>query len=1811
MITLRQNPNEPTLYIGSERGGGKLPAFAQEASPRLISATPADNSGAVSTSPTIRLTFDTPVTLGSGSFFISDGATQSYIDPGTGMPSVRIVGATHTLQVPASSAAVGGGGYYVEFNPPATLKGGVNYFVFFKPGPILGAGNGLPNAGLLDSTQLNFVTDTDTTAPTALSAKADTTPGAYNAGDIITITVSFSEHVTVTGNPRLELNVGSGKYATLSGPPNGSALTFSYTVQAGDTAPELAFNDLNDLATGIVDGNGNPLTLGNIAFSQLDASNSTGAGSDIVIDTTAPTAGAWNVTAGATDVPHGSTLSLSFSEAITPTDANSRVFVSVNGAAAASLAFTDPSISWSGNTLFLQGLAANTSYEVTLSPGALSDLAGNPIAGSPQIAFATSATDPSLDTIAPVVLDVSATSGAAAIEYNVGNTITLQVTMSEAVNVTGVPVLRLQLANGTADASYVSKDGKVLTFSYVVAAGDNVASLAYAGTSALLLSGGAAITDIKGNPAVLTLPAPGTAHSLDVNTDIEIDTVPFITGTAPTSGSGAVALNNNLLITFSEAMTQAGASSSFRLYRDDGGVTTELPVTATVTGTVVTLDPVADFQLNKNYFVQIDAGALVDSDGNAFAGITGNTGYTFNTTVDGVAPTATAAKTTNAAGTYKAGDTITIEVSFSETVTVTGTPKLELSLGSGKFATLTGPTTGATLSFAYVVQPGDTAAELGFLDTADLASGIEDLGGNALDLAHIAFSSLDAASGAGYGSDIAIDTTAPTALGWNVTTGATDVAHTGPLVLTLSENIAITDANAKLSVQVNGGAATEIALSDPSVTVTGTTLSWAGLAQNTAYSVTLVSGSLKDAGGNLLAAAPATHFATAAVPTSGDTMAPVVLNVSASSGSAFTEYNLGQTITIQVTMSETVVVSGTPKLQLQLDGKVVEALYSSMSGKVLNFTYTVAAGDNTSSLSYVDSTPFVFDGGDFIRDAKGNDMYPIIAVPTAPGSLDINTDIKIDTNPVATGFAPAKGAAGVAVGSNIVVTFSEAVTLAGAASNLRLYRDDGGLGTQIPAVATVSGNTVTFNPDADLATNQSYYVEIDNVALADADGNAFAGLTGTTAYAFNTNVDATPPTATSAKTTNLAGAYNVGDTIYIEVSFNETVTVTGAPKLELALGANKFATHFGATSGTSLTFSYVVQEGDSSALLAFTDTGDLAGGIADLNGNALDLAHIAFSTLGSSDGGGYGSAISIDGVLPAVTSWSANAGETDFPHGSPLVINFSEVPISSGVSSGLQVSVNGGGPTTVLFTDTNITFSGSSILLHNLTPNATYTVTVPAGAVRDGAGNALNAAASISFATDEGTGTDTIAPVVLDITSDKGAAPVTLEDGEAVRFIVTMSEHMIYTGDVMLNLQIGADVVPVYLSGNSGNELYFDWNVEQGLNGADIEAVSITMNDAYLRDENNNNAVLTLPGAGNPGSLGYNSAITIDTAPIVTSANPEDGEGYLPVGIDLTFTFNEAVFFGSGGAAAIKLYKDGGPPTLIPTTVTINGNVVTVNPNANLDANAYYFVAMEATALVDAGGLPYGGTGAEQEYNFDTIVDTNAPTAYEAHTTSSAGVYGVGQAITIVVSFDEPVIASGNPTLTLNASGSSVAILDGSNSGTQLEFLYTIQAGDNAAELDFSGLASLASGITDMAGNPLDLAHISFSALDASGSAGYGSDIVIDTTAPVATGFSPADDANFFPVGGTMTITFSENVYMNGTAANFRLYRDDGGVAVQLGVTAFASGNTLTLDPDVNLDNGASYYIVIDSGAVVDYAGNGYAGIVGSTGYNFTAGIAA
>ena len=118
--------------------------------------------------------------------------------------------------------------------------------------------------------------------------------------------------------------------------------------------------------------------------------------------------------------------------------------------------------------------------------------------------------------------------------------------------------------------------------------------------------------------------------------------LPQIVSLTPADDAGSIAPDAPLTITFDEAV-RAG-QGSIVIHRADGSIVETIAAGSaqvSISGAVVTVNPLGDLAYGTGYYVSIDAGAFVDLDsaqGSAFAGLNDPASWSFTTAPDTAAP---------------------------------------------------------------------------------------------------------------------------------------------------------------------------------------------------------------------------------------------------------------------------------------------------------------------------------------------------------------------------------------------------------------------------------------------------------------------------------------------------------------------------------------------------------------------------------------------------------------------------------------------------------------------------------------------------------------------------------------------------------------------------------------------------------------------------------------------------------------------------------------------------------------------------------------------------------------------------------------------------------------------------------------------------------------------------------------------------------------------------------------------------------------------------------------------------------------------
>jgi len=112
-----------------------------------------------------------------------------------------------------------------------------------------------------------------------------------------------------------------------------------------------------------------------------------------------------------------------------------------------------------------------------------------------------------------------------------------------------------------------------------------------------------------------------------------------------------------------------------------------------------------------------------------------------------------------------------------------------------------------------------------------------------------------------------------------------------------------------------------------------------------------------------------------------------------------------------------------------------------------------------------------------------------------------------------------------------------------------------------------------------------------------------------------------------------------------------------------------------------------------------------------------------------------------------------------------------------------------------------------------------------------------------------------------------------------------------------------------------------------------------------------------------------------------------------------------------------------------------------------------------------------------------------------------------------------------------------------------------------------------------------------------------------DTISPSKIALTPADNATDIDIATDLGIQFDEPIALGMGEIVLKQLADNSTVEtfdVSSSSQVSVSGDTVTIDPSSNLDNGTEYAIEIDSGAIEDLADNDYDGFTGDSVWNFT-----
>ncbi len=277
-----------------------------------------------------------------------------------------------------------------------------------------------------------------------------------------------------------------------------------------------------------------------------------------------------------------------------------------------------------------------------------------------------------------------------------------------------------------------------------------------------------------------------------------------------------------------------------------------------------------------------------------------------------------------------------------------------------------------------------------------------------------------------------------------------------------------------------------------------------------------------------------------------------------------------------ITFSEPIVAdTGYIRIYRSSDDTVFESFDVASSGAVtvsgsqvtINPTGTFSEG--TSYYVLIDTTAF-----------KSVDDGAYFSGISSPATYNFTTI----SSPTLTSSTPADNATSVAVNSNIVLNFSEAVDAE--TGNIEIHRTSGGALVETIAVgsAQVTGSgtgSITIDPVVTLDPGTEYYVLIDATAFDSTWGLSYAGISDTTALSFTTSSDVTSPTIVITAAEVLDGGTSDDASLTITFTASESTSDFDASDITVSNGT---ISNFSATSSTVYTATFTPQSAGAATI---------------------------------------------------------------------------------------------------------------------------------------------------------------------------------------------------------------------------------------------------------------------------------------------------------------------------------------------------------------------------------------------------------------------------------------------------------------------------------------------------------------------------------------------------------------------------------------------------------------------------------------------------
>jgi 6-phosphogluconolactonase (cycloisomerase 2 family) len=364
------------------------------------------------------------------------------------------------------------------------------------------------------------------------------------------------------------------------------------------------------------------------------------------------------------------------------------------------------------------------------------------------------------------------------------------------------------------------------------------------------------------------------------------------------------------------------------------------------------------------------------------------------------------------------------------------------------------------------------------------------------------------------------------------------------------------------------------------------------------------------------------------------------------------------------------------------------------------------------------------------------------------------------------------------------------------------------------------------------------------------------------------------------------------------------------------------------------------------------------------------------------------------------------------------------------------------------------------------------------------------------------------------------------------------------------------------------------WSLATTDDGADFNidattgAVTLLNNPDFETKSSYTFTVIATDDAGNSSQQAVSLSVTDtdDSAPIITS-------GTTAPGIDENSGADQVVYTATAADSGPIIWSLAVGSDAAAFSINPNSGAVTLLNNPDFEAQSSYTFSVVATDET--------GNSSQQavSLSINDLVE-NSPIITSGDTAPAIDENsGDDQVVYTATATDNgPIIWSlavggDAAAFSINPNSGAVTLLNSPNFETQSSYTFSVVATDETGN---SSQQSVSLAINNL-----------------------------DEIAPTLSSSNPADNATAVPVDDDIVLRFSENVQSGSGNITISDGNDTRTININDDSRISISGNRVTIDPGSDLNPGSTYNVQIDADALLDDAGNGYAGISNSRTLNF------